>query len=479
MGRATHILLTVLLFVSLRESCGQDVRGIPDDRLVVDGFEITGNKVTKERIITRELVFGIGDTLKKMDLLPALHRSRENLLNTTFFNFVYFDVEHLPGNHIIVQISVTERWYIWPVPILEYAERNFSEFVKNREWDKIVYGVWLKWNNFRGRGEELNAKVRLGYVNEYSLIYKVPNLGRKQQHGVITGFNMSRQNEVNVNTVNNQPLEYRPETSPAQVRMNAYAMYVYRPRLYSTHSLRLEYFSYDASDSVIHVNPFYLGYHPEYGEPLHNMQYFTLRYSFKYDTRDSRIYPLKGFKFNFLAEQFGLGWIQDYPYSMLQLTGVIMFHEELSKRFYFYNVTKGRYSTGKPLPHVMNRALGYYEFLSAYEPYVMDGSDYVISKYSLKFQLVKPTTKTIPLIGMEQFNKIHYAVYLNLFADVGYVNNTYPGPTNTLVNALHYSTGIGIDLVTYYDQVLRVDFAVNRFLEYGVFFHLETPFNRW
>ena len=39
--------------------------------------------------------------------------------------------------------------------------------------------------------------------------------------------------------------------------------------------------------------------------------------------------------------------------------------------------------------------------------------------------------------------------------------------------------GLGVDLVTYYDQVIRVDFAINRYGEYGVFFHLETPFYRW
>ncbi len=80
---------------------------------------------------------------------------------------------------------------------------------------------------------------------------------------------------------------------------------------------------------------------------------------------------------------------------------------------------------------------------------------------------------------MKQFNKIHYAVYLNGFADMGYVNNEFPGPTNTMVNRLQFSGGIGLDLVTYYDQVLRIDFAINRYGEYGFFFHLNTPFYKW
>jgi hypothetical protein len=66
-----------------------------------------------------------------------------------------------------------------------------------------------------------------------------------------------------------------------------------------------------------------------------------------------------------------------------------------------------------------------------------------------------------------------------VFADAGYVYDELPNPTNTLLNNFQYSAGIGLDLVTYYDQVFRIDFAINRYKEYGVFFHLETPFYRW
>ena len=93
--------------------------------------------------------------------------------------------------------------------------------------------------------------------------------------------------------------------------------------------------------------------------------------------------------------------------------------------------------------------------------------------------MVKPNTYTIPFIGMEQFNKIHYAVYVNMFADAGYVRNDFPDPTNTMVNNWQFSAGIGLDLVTYYDKVFRIDYAINRYGEHGVFLHVETPFYRW
>jgi outer membrane protein assembly factor BamA len=473
MVRAFKIVTLGFVMLNALLSQAQDLPGISNDRLLIEGIEIEGNKVTRDHIILRELTFQAGDTILKMEMLPEFQRSRENLLNIALFNFVYFDVTHHPGNKITVHISVVERWYIWPVPILEYAGRNLNELVTNKDWDKIVFGAWIRWNNFRGRNEVLNGKIRLGYVNEYAISYKIPNMGRNQRHGINMGFNLNHQNEVFISTVNNQPVEYQPEELPAQRVINAFAYYNYRRKIYTNHSLQIEYQDYTVSDSVAIVNSNYLG------EGRTHLNYFMLAYHFRHDVRDSKVYPLEGFAVRISATQMGLGLIEDFPYPSFSLTGVFLFHHKLANRLYFNNATKARYRQEKFLPYALNRGLGYRENLSGYEPYVMDGSDYFITKYNLKLQVIKPTTQTIPFIPWEQFNKIYYALYLNLFADAGYVNNLFPAPTNTMVNSWQFSTGIGLDLVTYYDQVIRVDFAVNRYGEYGFFFHLETPFYRW
>jgi len=479
MTKAINMLMVCLLLGQTLDSFAQEPLIIEDDNLIVYDVLIQGNRITKEHVILRELVFEIGDTIQKMELLPSIQRSKDNLLNLALFNFVHFDVTHIPGNRITVHIEVTERWYIWPVPILEYADRNFSEFVKNKDWDKINYGAWLRWKNFRGRNDLLTAKIRLGYVKEYALAYSAPNLGKNQRHGITSGFNVNQQDEVIIATVHNNPEEYKPQEAPAMTRFNAFAGYSFRRKLYGIHAMRFEYFDHLVADSVAIVNPNYLG-----GGDT-RLNYFMLTYSFTYDIRDSKVYPLEGFHVNLKAQQLGLGLIPDFGYPTLRLTAVLMFHQKLANRLYFYNASKGRIaSEGRAaqeiyMPYILNRALGYNENLSGYEPYVMDGSDYFISKYSLKFQVIKPRTYTLPLIGMKQFNKIHYALYFNVFADVGFVHNVFPDPTNTMVNNWQYSAGAGIDLVTYYDQVLRIDFAINRYGKYGFFFHIETPFSRW
>jgi len=118
MAGTYKILLIGGMLLAALHTRAQDTLTISDDRLLIEQILIDGNKVTKAQIILRELTFEVGDTIRKIEMLPAFQRSRENLLNTTLFNFVYFDVDHLPGNRINILISVVERWYIWPVPIL-------------------------------------------------------------------------------------------------------------------------------------------------------------------------------------------------------------------------------------------------------------------------------------------------------------------------------------------------------------------------
>lgn len=467
------MLIVGFLLCHATEVISQDSLVIADDKLIIHGILIRGNDVTHESVILREVILSVGDTVPKMQLIPSLQRSRENLLNLMIFNFVYMNVDHLGDNYIDVIVDVTERWYIWPIPILEYAERNFNTFITNWDWEKINYGAWLKWSNFRGRNELLSGKIRLGYIKEYALSYAKPNLGKRQNHGVSANFNVNNRNEVKVATVNNQPLDYKPKDLPAFTRINASIHYTYRRKYYTTHSLRFDYYDFQVSDSVAIVNPNFLG-----GGHTHT-NYFLLTYVFNYDVRDSKIYPLEGLNIKLRAEQIGLGIIKDFDYPTFRLTGILLYHQKIANRLYFYNATKARYSSEKILPHFLGEALGYEEYLSGYEPYVIDGSDYVLTKYNLKIQVVKPSTYTIPFLRMEQFNKIHYAVYFNLFADAGYVNNDFPNPTNTMVNTWQFSAGAGIDLVTYYDQVFRIDYVINRYGEHGFFFHVETPFYRW
>ena len=127
MIKVKYLLVFVIGGWSLLCLSGQKPTTVPDHQLVIRDVVITGNKITRRNIILRELIFSPGDTIDKMDLIPALERSRENLLNLSLFNFVTFDAEHYPDNRIEVLLDLQERWYIWPTPIFEHGERNLRQ----------------------------------------------------------------------------------------------------------------------------------------------------------------------------------------------------------------------------------------------------------------------------------------------------------------------------------------------------------------
>jgi hypothetical protein len=83
-----------------------------------------------------------------------------------------------------------------------------------------------------------------------------------------------------------------------------------------------------------------------------------------------------------------------------------------------------------------------------------------------------PTTK---------FNTIPLALYLNAFADAAYVYQTLSfsedpdHDENVLPNTLLFGIGLGFDIVTFYDIIVRMEGSMNKMGEAGFFLHFVAP----
>ena len=97
-------------------------------------------------------------------------------------------------------------------------------------------------------------------------------------------------------------------------------------------------------------------------------------------------------------------------------------------------------------------------------------------KNELKFRLLHNPLQPIPLIGLTQFNTSYYSVFLTVFSDWGYVGGANPGVVNNfLANGPLWGNGFGIDFVTYYDLVFRVEYSFNKLGQSGFFLHFVAP----
>jgi hypothetical protein len=435
-----------------------------DSTYKISSIVLIGNKITKERIIYRELTFHLGDTIKESEFNFYFHRSEENLQNTSLFNSVKITWLKEKSN-LNIYIVVTERWYIFPLPIFEIAERNFNVWWQDKDYSRIIYGGVLTWNNFRGRNEVLAVSARLGYTQRLSFYYNIPSINKKQNTGLTFGFAYSRNHQSSVQTVNNKILYYKDENLFSKKEYGVSVAYSHRSTLYETHTIETGFKHATVLDTVISLNQDYF----VTGES--SIDYPVLRYFFKSDHRDIVVYPLKGYYFDAEIVKNGSKLLNS-DIDLFYITTHFKKFWPLTNRFHFGTGLSVKYSGESFYPYYLTRGLGYgRDYLRGYEYYVMDGQHFALFKSNLKFTLLPKHELHADFIPLNKFSTIPYAFYLNLYGDAGYVKDRQFEKLNPLVNSWQYSYGAGIDFVTYYDMVFRFEYSFNKLGESGFFLH--------
>jgi outer membrane protein assembly factor BamA len=465
------ILLVATVGDGFSQSGGAEGRPAEDTArrmIILNRFIFKGNKLTREPVIRRELPFREGDTLGTDELTPALQHARENLMNTSLFNFVVIDTLPEPGRPGLVNLrfSFTERWYIWPIPIFELADRNFNAWWKDRDFSRVNYGINLNVRNVRGRREDLYLYARLGHDEKYRLAYYFPFINRKKTLGLGAAAGLSRNHEVAYATINDELEYFKEERRYALEEKFAYLDLSWRRNIHDIHWIRLNFSEYRFSDSLLSRNDRF-----SFGNTGLN-SHLSFYYQYKDDYRDFKAYPLTGHYFDAELFKIGLGLFDKGSCDMGYIKSTFRRFVKLHDRWYTAAGITGKYSFQARQPYFFQRGLGYgREFVRGYEYYVVDGHSFGLFKSNLKYELLRPRTTRINMIPTEKFNKIHYAFYLNAFLDAGYVENSFELPENSLSGRMLWGYGLGLDFVTYYDVVIRFEFSFNRMGENGFFIH--------
>ncbi len=451
----------VILFLSFSFVFSQKNKDV-----IVSSISITGNKVTKEKIILRELLFELGDTINLSELDSLTILNKENLENTSLFNFVTIE-NNIISRNLNIKIKLIERWYIWPIPILEHADRNLSSFFYNKDWYRINYGMFLAIENFRGRQETLKIKVRIGYKEQYGLAYEIPGIDKNQKHGIGIETSYFRQKELPIETKNNQLKYYRDFSNYSKYHYRLTFKYRYRSNLYNYHRAYIQYNNVIISDSVAKINPNYLG------ASNRTLQYIKLEYNYTLDRRDIQYYPLSGYYINAVINNRGLFFKET---NTTQLETNLRWYQPLFKRLFFGQKIAGKISNNYNPEYFLIEGLGYANNIRGYEYYVIDGNNYILFNNNLKFTLLPRKVFNIPFVPWSQFNKSFLAIYLNVYFDLAYVDNKYTYETNYMTNSWQYGSGFGIDFVTYYDMVFRVEYSLTKYNQKGIYIHLSAAF---
>ncbi|MBL7856939.1 MAG: hypothetical protein JNM57_04560 [Cyclobacteriaceae bacterium] len=436
---------------------------------------VIGNRITRDKIILRELSLKSGDIVYTGDLSTIIDLDKKKLVNTRLFNTVEIRTLEVDPKKIDLLIDLNERWYTFPAPIFELADRNFNEWWQNYNHDfrRVNYGLKLYQFNMRGRNETLRLVAQFGYQRKFELSYRIPYIDEKQKQGLIFSVDYTGTKNLAYRTEDHK-LVYLEDNKVLRVTKGASLTYTYRNSFYQTHALKMEYRSNEIGDTIKTLNPNYFN-----GESL-IQQYGGISYSFTSDHRDYFAYPLKGHHFMFSILKYGITPVDDLNKFETSVSYTRYF--TLKNKFFLSNNSVGAWSSPQDLDYANYTALGYRkQFVKGYEIYLIEGPYYLLNKTTFK-KLLFSHTYHWGNMPIEQFRHVPIQVYLKTYADLGYVRNypnyTYNGePVNyQLTDKLLTGVGGGLDIVGAYDLVLRFEYTLNAEGDHGFFFHIKKEF---
>ena len=206
------------------------------DTVQIDKIFIIGQKKTKEHIIRRELSLADGQLMSREDLDKAIEEDNRKLINTSLFLSVDINIVELSEEKVDIIIRVEERWYFFPIPIFQLADRNFTEWWvnQNADFSRVEWGLKLRHFNFRGRREILNVTAQFGYTKLFRVSYQIPYIDKKQKLGLSFYGDYSTNKNIAYKTVGHRQ-HFLDSEDVLRDRWRAGVYLSLRPNFYSSH----------------------------------------------------------------------------------------------------------------------------------------------------------------------------------------------------------------------------------------------------
>lgn len=435
----------------------------PKTAFVVGQIIISGNKKTKNHIIERELPFKAGDSVYLPDLVNQFEIARRQLVNTRLFIEATVSLKGVRGYIVDVLIDVKERWYIFPIPYIKPVDRNLSEWAKQGYGsDRLNYGFKFTHYNLSGRNDKLRLWLITGYTKQIEFQYDQPYADKTMKHGYKVGFTYSSNKEVNYATIHNQ--QQFNDSLSGVTRWSGNIEYNYRPGLRTFHNLRFGFTRLDVDKGILLLNPKYFNA----GKTSVDLPEFS--YTLRHLQLDYNPYPLDGWAAEVSLLKRG---IHTYT-EMWQLIARYNRAIDLNNKWSFNWQSQALIRLPFEQPFYNSQLFGYNDFyLRGLENYVIDGVAGVVSKQTIRKELFRFNIPTFASSGSH--DRIPFRVFAKAFADAGYSHNKI-FRDNSLVNRMLYTTGAGIDIVTFYDFVFRFDYSFNQLGQNGLFLHFKNEF---
>lgn len=396
---------------------------------VVDSIIIIGNDITEEEIILRELTFNHTDTINQ----KVLDYNKERIYSLGLFTKVDLFVYSENGRNILV-INIEEGWYIYPIPVANLREND---------WKKLSYGVYVVVKNFRGRNETLIGRVELGYDPAFQLSYYKPNIVPSSDYFWGVNFTYRRNNNKSISAANLFGYDFSQKFIISSIEFGK------RYGVYQKLNLRI---SYNYVES-----PKYFKFINASNDRID--RYPSIGISYSYDTRDLAQFPKEGILGTAFLESKGLGVnninYQVYGFDFREYRNVF---DDLTAKWRF----TARFTSGKSVPFYDYSLIGYDEKIRGNYNIVLEGNNYYIASLELYYPIIKYFNISfdfVPIIPKELLS-YRVALYLELFGDTGATK--YLGKPITFKD-FRSGYGLGLNLLVLPYNLLRFELAFDEY----------------
>ncbi len=436
--------------------------------LIIRNISIYGNKRTRKAIVLRELNLHPGDTMYASNLDAFLEEKRQRLLNSSLFLTVNIYTVNRGLHHTDLNIEVLERQYFLVLPLLSLADRNFNVWWVKQDHDlnRLNYGLILYENNLTGNKDRLGASFTLGYTQQFTLSYDFPYFDKAYRQGFGISASFSRNRELNYAIDSNKQVFYHQDNF-IRKRFKLTLNYTYKKEIRLKHQVALSYKSYQVADTLLKLNPDFF--------PNNDLsqRYVELDYHFSYIGTDIWAYPLHGYSIDATLSRKGFGLLGKINETKLVVNASKYW--QLLPNTYGETSFTGSMRLPAHQPYFLFEGMGYNgQYLRGLEYYVVDGDHFGILYNTLKKQVAafRIHSRLLP----KEFATIPVRMYFKIYGDLGYNHLSGPHPHSLFNNKFLYSYGLGMDVVTFYDAILRVEYSINQLGENGLFLHFESSF---
>jgi outer membrane protein assembly factor BamA len=421
--------LLFLIFPAIART--QDSTAVPlaenelvDSLWIVDTVVVKGNEHTKDYVVRREMTLHPGSRITK----SALSYDQSRVYSLRLFNQVEMRVIPTTPGYATLLVEVSERWYIFPFPIVG---------LRDRDWKKVFLGAGILHSNFLGRNERLYAALVLGYDPAMTLSYRNPFLDADGTEFL--------EADVSLNIVENKSVLAEGTGSNYDERHASFGLTLGK-RIGIEHTLWISggYQFIEVSDNMPGRTI----------SPDGKDRFPILSVGYAYDTRDLGEYPSDGTYLAGTITKFG---VPSYPLDYIRYAFDVKKYFSLPASFVFAGRVYGDMAAGGTVPPYNHDYFGYGNRIRGHFKEVYEGEQLVGASFELHHTIIATSYFKVGALPA-QFSVWRFGVVAALFADEGTVWFR-PAPFSS--NRFIKGYGAGLHFMLPYSFILRTEYALN------------------